>query len=1124
MIDSGATGIFISRRFVNQNRIATCEKNDGYELIAVDGSSLPDVDSETIPLPMAIQQHHEEITLDVLDTASHDVVLGMPWLEKHNPVIDWTKGVLRFARCDCVIDINPIRRQRSSMDDRAREINSGEEISLLALGCADPKAAITAADIARQDQASHKASGNRGSHAPLEIPQEYQKWKRLFEEEEGKEALPKHQPWDHEIKLVPGKEPTFGPIYALSEKQLKALRQYLDENLAKGFIRKSESRAAYPILFVPKKDGTLRLCVDYRKLNDITIKNRYPLPNIEELQQRLQGARWFTSIDLRGAYNLIRMKAGEEWKTAFRTRYGLYEYLVMPFGLTNAPATCQDMINDTLREYLDDFVVAYLDDILVYTRGALKEHIQHVHKTFAKLFQRNLKVKPEKCKFHRMNLEFLGFIVGRDGIQLDPDKIKSIWQWPQPKTVRDVQAFLGLANYNRKFIENYSKIATPLTELTKKDIRFHWTSKQEQAFHQLKLACQKAPVLRMFDPKKPLILETDASDYAIGACATQEHDGKRHPIAYYSRKMSPAEQNYDIHDKELLAIVSALQHWRIYCEGAPKLTIYTDHKNLLYFTTTKVLNGRQTRWSELLGQYKFEIKYTPGKDNARADALSRRSDYVEGREPISHAVLKVNQGGTLSANPQEFNATLRILRDDEEEFPIEQGKFKVPEQQVQQCIQDHHDNPTHGHPGVAKTLQLLRRRFTFPDMRTRVTRYIKQCVACQQNKSSRHPKYGNLLFSTPPVESWEEVTMDFITKLPPSIEAHTGVTHDTILVIVDRLTKYTHFIPCKATLTAEQLGFLVLDRLIRYHGIPKAFVTDRDKLFTSAYWRTLVAQMGIHHKLSSAFHPETDGQTERTNQTLEAYLRHYVNNAQDNWVSLLPMAQLAINNHVSETTKSTPFFANFGKDPQMFRDTRPNPNAEAAQTKVNHLRKLHGELSDHIKLSQSRVTKARYKTSKNGPQLKKGDKVYLLTKNLKTRKRSRKLDHVKVGPFLIAEQRSAVSYRLQLPKDARIHPVFHISLLEPADPSTPLQTTFDFEPQEEEVFEVEKLLERKGQRYLVRWKDYPPEEDTWETASTLENCQDMIREFNQQHPARPRGRPPRKRLTKPSAPETRTQE
>ena len=275
MIDSGATGNFVSRSFVKRNGIATQEKNDGYELIAVDGSSLPSVDSETIPLPMAIQRHHEEITLDVLDTAGHDVVLGMPWLEKHNPVIDWTKGVLRFARCDCVIDINPTRWQRSSVDDRVSQINSMEEIMLLANGCSDPGTTI-AADIAKhkKDRAGQQASDNKGSHAPLEIPREYQQWKRLFEEEEGKEALPKHQPWDHEIKLLPGKQPTFGPIYALSEKQLKALRKYLDDNLAKGFIEKSESSAAYPILFVPKNAGDLRLCVDYRKLNEITENNR----------------------------------------------------------------------------------------------------------------------------------------------------------------------------------------------------------------------------------------------------------------------------------------------------------------------------------------------------------------------------------------------------------------------------------------------------------------------------------------------------------------------------------------------------------------------------------------------------------------------------------------------------------------------------------------------------------------------------------------------------------------------------------------------------------------------------------------------------------------------------------
>ena len=340
-----------------------------------------------------------------------------------------------------------------------------------------------------------------------------------------------------------------------------------------------------------------------------------------------------------------------------------------------------------------------------------------------------------------------------------------------------------------------------------------------------------------------------------------------------------AEQNYNIYDKELLTIIALLRHQRMYYKGAPQLTILSDYKNLTYFTTTKELTRRQSRWSKILRQYKFEIQYTLGKDNTRADALSRRPDYIEGKEPISYVILKTDLVGTLSANPQEFNATLRILRDEKEEFPIKYRKFSVPKQHMQQCIQDYYDNPTYGYLGVAKTLQLIRRRFIFLEIRTQVTTYIKRYVACQKNKAIRYPKYGNLLFSALLVESQEEVTLDFIIRLLPSIEVYIGVSHDTILVIVDRLTKYTHFILCKATLIAKQLGFLVLDRLIRYYRIPKVFVIDRDKLFTSAYQRTLVAQIGIYYKLSSAFHLETDRQTERTNQTLEAYLRYYVNNA-----------------------------------------------------------------------------------------------------------------------------------------------------------------------------------------------------------------------------------------------------
>ncbi|CAD0052049.1 unnamed protein product [Aureobasidium pullulans] len=903
MIDSGASGNFISTSTVNRFGLATQSKEHGYELVAVDGSALPGVSEETVPLQLVTQRHHEDIIFDVVEMANHHIVLGMPWLRQHNPTIDWKSRMLRFQECDCVVDSRPAHRQRSVADERKGQTKARTAcVAATSTKASSKQHDSGSAGTDFGGQTGHEARVIEGSHVPSDIPEQYSKWKRLFQEEENANALPRHQPWDHEIRLEPGKQPTFGPIYAIHPK--------------------IGIPAGYPILFAPKKDGSLRLCVDYRKINDITIKNRYPLPNIEELQDRLSKAKWFSKIDLKGAYNLIRMKEGEEWKTAFRTRYGHYEYLVMPFGLTNAPATCQMMINDTLREYLDRTVVAYLDDILIYTNGNLEQHVKDVQQVLTKLQERRLKANPKKCEFHVKETEFLGFIIGVDGIRIDPAKITSIKEWPTPKNLKEVQSFLGLANYNRKFISGYSQTALPL-------------------------ACIDGPTLRMFDSGKLVHIETDASDRAIGACLMQDHEGKRHPVAYYSRKMTPAEQNYDIHDKELLAIVAALQHWRVYAEGAPSLTILTDHKNLLTFTTTKVLNRRQVRWSELLGQYKFKIQYTPGKDNGRADALSRRIDYMEGKEAIVHSILQTNKDGTLSARTHEFNAVLRIMKDDEEEFPISHDKYQVPEKHQEQCIRDHHDDPIHGHPGITKTIEIIRRNFAFPQMKAKVTAYVQKCRSCQMNKSSRHAKYGEIQFVDPPLQPWDEVTMDFITGLRSLNSAGRSKLcqqYDSILVMVDRLTKYTHFIPCMKSITAEELAHLVLDRLIRYHGIPKSFITDRDKLFTSNYWKTLVSVMGIKHKLSTAYHPQTDGQTERANQTLEAYLRHYVSYAQDNW------------------------------HPNLFMEPRlQHPNADKAMITSDALKKLHKQLRQKILSSQNGLRNSRQK-SKPDPQLKEGDK------------------------------------------------------------------------------------------------------------------------------------------------------
>ena len=395
--------------------------------------------------------------------------------------------------------------------------------------------------------------------AQAKIPRDYQKFYAMFKEE-AHEKLPKHCDWDHEILIEKGKKPTYRLIYALSESVLKALREYLDENLKKGFIQPFTSLAGYPSLFVPKKDKKLQLCVDYRQLNAITVTNHYPLPLISELQDRIQGSQWLTALNIRRAFNLVQMKEGEEWKTAFQTRYGHYKYTVMPFGLTNAPATFQALINTTLCKYLDIFVTAYLDDILIYTKDTLKKHIQAVKKVFKALQKANIRLQPDKCKFHVKTVKFFGSIITIDGIQMDNKKVKAIREWPEPRNLKEVQAFLGFANFYRRFIQRYSQICTPLTKMTKKEQPFHWECEQREAFEKLKKKFTLAPILASFDPERKIIFKTGASDQALGSCLSQPDAEKQlHPVAYRSRKFSGPELNYDIHNKELLAIVDAFE-------------------------------------------------------------------------------------------------------------------------------------------------------------------------------------------------------------------------------------------------------------------------------------------------------------------------------------------------------------------------------------------------------------------------------------------------------------------------------------------------------------------------------------------------------------------------------------
>ena len=354
------------------------------------------------------------------------------------------------------------------------------------------------------------------------------------------------------------------PIYLLSPQKLDALREYLEENLQKEFIWESQSSARYSILFVPKSDSLLRLCVDYWALNNITVKNSYSLSLISELQNWFQGAHWFMKFNILGAFNQIHIKEGDKWKTAFWTRSGLYEYLVMPFELTNTSATFQAFINNVLWEYLNQFVIIYLNNILIYFKTK-EQHVQHVCKVLQALQNAELQVKSEKSLFHSKKVHFLGFIVTPEGLQMNSEKIQSVVEWPVLKNIKEVQFFLEFMNFYRKFIEKYSKVASPLTELTKKDQKFEWSSKAQKAFNELKKRFTSQLILMSFDSEKPITLETDASDRAIEAWISQsDNKGCLQPVAFYSRKFSSAEMSYKIHDKELLAIVNAFKQWRVY--------------------------------------------------------------------------------------------------------------------------------------------------------------------------------------------------------------------------------------------------------------------------------------------------------------------------------------------------------------------------------------------------------------------------------------------------------------------------------------------------------------------------------------------------------------------------------
>jgi hypothetical protein len=430
-------------------------------------------------------------------------------------------------------------------------------------------------------------------------------------------------PPDHDIEfsidLLPGTAPIAKRPYRMAPVEHEEVKKTVDELLAKGYIHRSFSSWAFPVLLVEKKDGTKRMCVDYRDLNAVTIKNKHPLPRIEDLFDQLQGACVFSKIDLRSGYHQLKIRPEDIQKTAFTCKYGLYEYTVMSFGLTNAPAFFMHLMNKVFMDYLDIFVVIFIDDILIYSKSEA-EHEKHLRLVLQRLREHKLHAKLSKCEFWIDEVPFLGHVISKGGIAVDPGKVKDVLNWVVPQTMKEVYSFLGLAGYYRRFIENFSKIVKPLTSLLEKGVDFSWTDECQKAFDELKKRLTTVPVPTLPDQSKRFTVYCDASRDGLGCVLMQE--GR--VIAYASRQLCRHELNYPTHDLELAAVVHALKIWRHYLFGQ-RCDIYTDHKSLKYIFTQNELNMRQRRWLELVKDYDLEIHYHPSKANVVADALSRKS-------------------------------------------------------------------------------------------------------------------------------------------------------------------------------------------------------------------------------------------------------------------------------------------------------------------------------------------------------------------------------------------------------------------------------------------------------------------------------------------------------------------
>lgn len=958
-------------------------------------------------------------------------------------------------------------------------------------------------------------------------------------------GLPVSRPENMEIKTIPNAKVPFRPLSRLSTLELESLKEKLDELIAKGWIQPSKSEFGAAVLFVKKKDGGLRMCVDYRGLNNITVKDRTPLPAIADLREQVRGAKFKTKLDIRDAFHTIRIKPEDTYKTAFRTRYGHFEFTVCPFGACNSPATFVRMMNRIFGDLYDKGVIAYVDDMLIYS-NSYDKHLELIKEVFSRLQTAELNIKLSKCIFAQEQIEFCGMLITSEGVAIQQDSISAVCEFPEITTLKHLQSFIGSIRFFQDYIPQLAQIAGPLYDLTKITTAWEWNVDHQSIVRIIQHHLTTAPLLKFFDPTLETEVHTDASSFAIGGWIGQRHmDGKSYPIAYWSRRMIPAERNYPIHEQELLAVVQFVKQHRRYLHGIP-FTIFTDHRALEHIQTQPHLSARQVRWLQILQEFSPTIRYISGESNSFADWLSRRPDFMKVECPqcqhlISDPFPRASISSILTTGLQDhFNIEILTAQATDpickelvafaadpdtiptarkryvSEFVFEDGLWKhgslkqvvIPESLQLQVLEYFH-NPVHrGHYGKSKMLHTLKKFVYWLNMDQSVTNFVTSCDGCQRSKTVRGLPPGKLHPLPIPTARFQSLAMDFCF-LPVSTDGD-----DSIWVIVDRLTKFVKLIPCRQTVSAPELATLFFNNwYCAGYGFPADIISDMDSKLVSTFWKSFCSQLQINHRTSTARHQRTDGQSEITIQIVKGMLKRHINYSQSSWKELLPAISFAMNNSISSATLETPFYLahafQIPEYPLFNQITGP-----ASTVLATHSAAI-AKAQTCIVHAQVQMAKFYDKKHSVAPNYHIGDEVLLSRNGIKwspDSERSQKLLQPWLGPFkIIAVDSDKDNIRLDLPLVMKCHNEFHVECLRPYNspqqhfpsrqvPECPIAQLDEYG----EKFEVDEVLDTKlvgrgkkrTRKYLIRWLGYSAQHDTWEPASCLDGCEELLQEFN----------------------------